>query len=276
MTTGLTPETRSDDENANPAQPHLGAGWTSESVENNAMNCQSCGTRTSPNQRHCPNGGRSLAARGGATSPNADASSSGQASRSLSPSTAKAPGNAGESPKPVEPKSSRRNKKKEQVQSVPEIPLEELSHSSDSDMEAGESRCGVSQIRALIHDRPDCLEQGLSIYTDKKTEPVGIDFSTEVGNIDLLARDDAGGLVVILIPDASSPEVPATGKDTVSDALERVGWVRKHIAEQRQEVRAIVLLDQVPDDISYSASAVASTIAFKTYRLEINFSDVEL
>ncbi|MCP4036005.1 MAG: hypothetical protein GY733_03650, partial [bacterium] len=67
-----------------------------------------------------------------------------------------------------------------------------------------------------------------------------------------------------------------SGKDLVSAALERVGWVRKHVAEPQQEVRAIVLLEHVPDDTSYTAAAVASTVAFKTWRLEISFNDVEM
>ena len=135
---------------------------------------------------------------------------------------------------------------------------------------------GSGQIRSLVHDRPDCLEEGLSIYTDADAEPVGIDFPTDVGTIDLLARDDAGGLVVVLIAPESSQGFAMTGKDLVSQALERVGWVHKHIAEPKQEVRAIVLLEQVPDDFSYTAAAVSSTVNFKTYRLEINFSDVEV
>jgi RecB family endonuclease NucS len=132
------------------------------------------------------------------------------------------------------------------------------------------------QIRALVHDRPDCLEEGLSIYTDAAAKPVGLDFPTDVGTIDLLARDDAGGLVVVLIAPEASQGAAEGGKDSVSQALERVGWVRKHVAEPQQEVRAIVLLEQVPDDFSYTAAAVASTVSFKTYRLEISFSEVEV
>jgi len=135
---------------------------------------------------------------------------------------------------------------------------------------------GSAQIRALIHDRPDCLEAGLSIYTDADAEPVGLDFATDVGMIDLLGRDDAGGLVVVMVAPDSSHSDTVSGKDLVSQALELVGWVRKHIAEPKQEVRAIVLLEQVPDELSYTAAGVSSTVSFKTYRMEINFSDVEV
>lgn len=82
--------------------------------------------------------------------------------------------------------------------------------------------------------------------------------------------------MVVLIAKEPLENEAASGKDLVSEALERVGWVRKHIAESQQEVRAIVLLDQVPDDISYSAAAVAATVSFKTWRMEISFSDVDV
>lgn len=130
------------------------------------------------------------------------------------------------------------------------------------------------QIRAMIHARPDCLEDGLSIYTDAAAMPVGVEYETDVGPIDLLARDDAGGLVVVLI--ALGGDDPAPGKELVSAALERVGWVRKHVAEPEQEVRAIVLLEQVPDDTIYAAAAVASTLTFKTCRVEVCFDEVDL
>ena len=149
---------------------------------------------------------------------------------------------------------------------VDEIPLNEVAVSSP----------GMSEIREWIHDFPDRLEDGLSIYTDADAEPVGVDFPTDVGEIDLLARDDAGGLIVILVPAPAADGGALVGKDLVSDALERVSWVRKHVAKPSQEVRAIVLLDQIPEDFSYAAAAVASTLAFKTYRLEVNFTDVEV
>jgi hypothetical protein len=202
-------------------------------------------------------------------------SPSGSGSHGLSESTAKAPSRRDGQRGAGEQKPSRRTKKKASAKALPEIPLDSPSDSADGASGAGGDG-SAAQIRAQLYDRPDCLEDGLSIYTDAKAEPVGINFATEVGTIDLLARDDAGGLVVVLIAKEPLENETKSGKDLVSEALERVGWVRKHIAESQQEIRAIVLLDQVPDDISYSAAAVAATVSFKTYRMEISFSDVEV
>jgi hypothetical protein len=237
------------------------------------MNCSSCGTRVPANQKNCPNCGRNQATQPRPQS-GGENSSSGSSSRPLSASSAKAPSRRDGLRDASGRKPDRPAKKKKAARRSPEVSLEESvdeSMDSQTDFEAGSP-----QIRALVHDRPDCLEDGLSIYTDADAEPVGLDFPTDVGSVDLLARDDAGGLVVVLIAPDSSEAEPLDGKDLVSQALERVGWVHKHVAEPKQEVRAIVLLEHLPDDLSYTAAAVSSTVSFKTYRLEINFSDVEV
>ncbi|MCP5040067.1 MAG: hypothetical protein GY944_03490 [bacterium] len=194
---------------------------------------------------------------------------------SLSPSSAKAPdrrdGLRDTSSARPEPTAKRKKKKAAKPKPSAEVSLDQ-EVGPDAGQTGSEGGVGLEQIRALVHGRPDCLEGGLSIYTDDNADPVGIDFETEVGHVDLLARDGAGGLVAVMLVDDRN----ISGKDLVSAALERVGWVRKHVAEPQQEVRAIVLLEHVPDDTSYTAAAVASTVAFKTWRLEISFNDVEM
>lgn len=239
------------------------------------MNCSVCGTRIGNKERNCPACGRSVANQ--SSRAESSDSSGGSKGQRLSPSSAKVP----DSREGLRDSSSRapgrtRKKKKASKPNIePEMTLETPVEEGEGDSFSG-SPVEAAQIRELILDRPDCLEAGLSIYTDSDAEPVGIDFETEVGLIDLLARDDAGGLVVVMIAPGAAQESGGVGKELVSMALERVGWVSKHVAKPQQEVRAIVLLEQVPDDISYTAAAVASTVAFKTYRMEISFSEVDV
>jgi hypothetical protein len=191
----------------------------------------------------------------------------------LSPSTARDTNDASAST-PQKP-SPQKNKKPATKSTAPEVSLETPVEEPMATSSSG-TRVGTAQIRDLIHDRPDSLEEGLSIYTNIDAEPVGINFDCEVGVIDLLARDDAGGLVVVLIAPEIEPGSDATGKELLGQALERVGWVRKHVAKPQQEVRSIVLLEHVPDDIRYTAAAVATTVAFKTYRMQISFREADL
>jgi RecB family endonuclease NucS len=122
----------------------------------------------------------------------------------------------------------------------------------------------------MVVDQPDLLEPGLVVETDKADKPVGAGLATEVGTIDLLARDDAGGLVVVMVPAAGA------GKDVVGEILQRIGWVRKHRAKKGQDVRGVVLMATVPDEVAYAAAAVAHTVSFKSYRLSVAFDEVDI
>jgi len=119
----------------------------------------------------------------------------------------------------------------------------------------------------MLVDKPTMIEDGLEIYSEDGKR-VGASFSTAVGEIDMLARDDAGGWVVVMVPDIEA------GKDIVSDLLQRMGWVRRHLGQSGEEVRGIVLLDALPDDLGYAAAAVSDSVEFKIYQMELTLESV--
>lgn len=124
-----------------------------------------------------------------------------------------------------------------------------------------------SMLRTMLRDHPGSLESGLEVHCDDGGAPIGVDFSTDVGTIDLLARDGSGAFVVVMIAEADH------GEAAIREILQRVGWVRRHLAEDHR-VRGTVLLDREPDDLSYLAAAVADTVSFKTYRIALAFDDL--
>jgi hypothetical protein len=125
-------------------------------------------------------------------------------------------------------------------------------------------------VREMLASRPELLEPGLRVHSDAQGKQVGVDFSTEVGEIDLLGRDTAGSYVVVMVAGQGQ------GEDFIGEVLERVGWVRKHLASGSEKVRGILLLDQPPDSLSYAAAAVADTVAFKTYRMSLCFEELRI
>ena len=126
------------------------------------------------------------------------------------------------------------------------------------------------QVRTLVGEQPGLLEKGLGIYSDEDGDPVGVDFQTPVGEVDLLARDRSGAFVVVMVPQ------PEEAGAIVPEILQRIGWVRKHLASSRTGVRGIVVLEQMPEDVAYAAFGVAGTVAFKSFRVALSFHDLEV
>jgi hypothetical protein len=127
-----------------------------------------------------------------------------------------------------------------------------------------------AHVREMLGGRPELLEAGLRVHADAQGKSVGIDFSTEVGEVDLLARDAAGSYVVVMVAGQGQ------GEDYIAELLQRIGWVRKHLATGPEKVRGILLMDQPPESLSYAAAAVADTVTLKTYRMSLCFEDLRI
>jgi hypothetical protein len=125
-------------------------------------------------------------------------------------------------------------------------------------------------LRALLSEQPEMLEEGLEVYRNPDGKAVGTEFSTDVGDIDLLATSPQGDLVVVMISEKGR------GEALVAEVLQRVGWVRKHLGEDGGKVRGIVLCEETPDNLNYAAAAVADTVRFKTFRVALTFQDLEI
>lgn len=126
------------------------------------------------------------------------------------------------------------------------------------------------QVRTLIAEQPGLLEKGLGIYADESGTPVGAGFPSPVGEIDLLARDPKGNFVVVMVPE------PNEAENVVGGILQRMGWVRKHVASDKKEVRGVVVLEQLPEDVAYAAAGTGGTVAFKTFRVALTFHDIDI
>jgi hypothetical protein len=122
-------------------------------------------------------------------------------------------------------------------------------------------------LRVMLAEDPEILEPGLAVFASEKGTLLGAGYTSAVGEIDLLARDADGGLVVVMV--AESHE----GPELIGGVLQRIGWVRKHLAGRGQDVRGIVLMERAPESIVYAAAAVADTVAFKTYQVALTFAD---
>ena len=210
------------------------------------MQCGGCGTLVSEGQLTCPNCGRMVWSRRGRSSSAAESKST---SVRLGDSSARM----------------------DEIElSDPEMgDADELS-GPGSDSQSGRTLDpDPVQVLALLAREPELLEAGLSILREKG-EPVGVDYATDVGNIDLLARDARGGLLVVMMAKGDS------GTDIVAEILQRIGWVRKRVAKSSEGVRGLVVMEKAPENLSYAAAAVSDTVSFRTYRMTLRLDPVEI
>lgn len=208
------------------------------------MQCSGCGTLLEEGQVTCPNCGRMVWSRGSGKKRSASKRKS--ASSLL-----------------ADPADSSAR--------IEELELSEPALDDPADTATGGSVItpDPQQVRDLLAESPELLEEGLTLVSDTNA-PAGVDYPTDVGAIDLLARDASGALVVVMVTKGDS------SSDVVAEILQRIGWVRKHVAKTREGVRGVVVMNEAPENLSYAAAAVSDTVAFRTYRLKLSFDEVRI
>ena len=227
------------------------------------MNCKGCNTRVPDGKKSCPHCGAEF---------RNSASLSGPSRATVLPapelSTARDDGDdfveLDETADDEAPKPAPRRKTKKTTASKKRAPKPEPEATPMMATDA-------DGLRTHLAERPDTLEPGLEVYCDAEGTPLGAGYASGVGDIDLLARSAKGELVVVMISGADDE-----GETLVAEVLQRIGWVRKHVAGGKERVRGIVLCEQPPESLSYTAAAVADTVRFKTFRVALTFSDLEI
>jgi hypothetical protein len=111
------------------------------------------------------------------------------------------------------------------------------------------------------------IEEGMTLYTSPKGVN-GRQFQTDVGRVDILALDKDGNFVVIEL------KVGQATDKACSQLLRYMGWIKKHMAENRK-VRGIIVCRNATDGLKYAASTLES-ISIKEYEVHFSFHDADL
>lgn len=110
------------------------------------------------------------------------------------------------------------------------------------------------------------LAKTLHIHAEDGEEAV--EFSTGVGEIDILARDRVNGdWVVIELKKGRSDDT------VVGQILRYMGWIRKHKAGTEQKVRGIIITGGASDKIRYALYA-SEGIEFFNYKVRFDLVEV--
>lgn len=121
-------------------------------------------------------------------------------------------------------------------------------------------------LRDYLTQHLELIEPGLELYVnDRGTD--GVEYSIEVGRIDILAVDKSGGLVVIELKVSRGPASVA------GQILRYKNWVKMNIADGRP-TRGIIIAQHVSDKIRYAIASDPEVTA-KEYDITLSLRDVE-
>lgn len=103
----------------------------------------------------------------------------------------------------------------------------------------------------------------LELYIDEDGTG-GQQYTTDVGFIDILAKDTGGNLVVIELKRSVS------GAAVIGQILAYMQWVQENLASENQKVRGIVIVSEGNKSLFAAQKAVADKIEIKYYRVNLN------
>ena len=107
------------------------------------------------------------------------------------------------------------------------------------------------------------IEKGLKLYKDNSDVP-GRQFSTDVGIIDLLCLDKNNNFVVLELK-------KEMGSDKVVGQITKyMSWVKNNLAKSNQQVRGIIIVHEIGEDLEYSVS-VTNNVEIRYFRIYLKF-----
>lgn len=110
-------------------------------------------------------------------------------------------------------------------------------------------------LRHFLVRNPEHIEPGLTLYVDENGRE-GEEYSTDVGFIDILAKDRNGKFVVVELKVSKGSDV------AIGQLLRYKGWVQRNLAEG-EDVRGIIVANEIDDRIKYAAYATPNVEILK-------------
>lgn len=108
----------------------------------------------------------------------------------------------------------------------------------------------------------------LSIYREDDGTP-GQQYTTDVGIIDILAKDAQGNFVVIELKRAESKY------HVLGQVLNYMTWVKKNLALNNEKVRGMIVVGKADNTLKSAIEQVSDKVILKEYRIKMTFVDVK-
>lgn len=110
--------------------------------------------------------------------------------------------------------------------------------------------------------------EDLDIYVEDDGT-TGQQYTTDVGILDILAKDKSGNFVVIELKRADS------GYKVVGQTLNYIGWVQENLATNGEKVRGLIIVGKADKQLLMAVKPVSEMIKLKEYRVHMQLKDPE-
>lgn len=106
----------------------------------------------------------------------------------------------------------------------------------------------------------------LSMYIEDDGTP-GQQYVTDVGVIDILAKDKNDNFIVIELKRAES------GFKVVGQILNYIGWVKKNLADENQKVYGLIIVGKANKTLLSAVEPVSDLVFVKEYRIKMHLEN---
>ncbi|KKS05148.1 MAG: hypothetical protein UU58_C0001G0008 [Candidatus Nomurabacteria bacterium GW2011_GWA2_41_25] len=106
----------------------------------------------------------------------------------------------------------------------------------------------------------------LTLYREDDGTP-GQQYVTDVGIIDILAKDTKGNFVIIELKRAE------TKYHVIGQILNYITWVEENLALKNEKVRGIIVVGKADKTLKSALKQVGDKVALKEYRIKMTFID---
>lgn len=113
------------------------------------------------------------------------------------------------------------------------------------------------------------LGQEWSLYKEPGDDEAGYEYPCDVGRIDLLAKHKTKPLWLVVELKRNQ-----TSDQTVGQLLRYIGWVKRHLAEDGDEVHGMIICREA-DNALYYALSIVPNVELRLYEVEFHLKEVE-
>lgn len=139
--------------------------------------------------------------------------------------------------------------------------------------EENKQRFGLERhLHEFLRDNWSHLEIGREwdLYKEPGDDEAGYEYPCDVGRIDLLAKHKTHPHWLVVELKRSQ-----TSDQTVGQLLRYIGWVKRHLAEDMEEVHGMIICREADDTLRYALSTVPN-VSLRLYEVTFHLKEPEM